>query len=147
MPRVRFQFQQIPDSIGTCPPRPLVKVRLHAAPPGTGEWCLLDTGSPDTCLDWQAANRMGLNPDTGDEVRLPPGFAVGGVRAEEVRGFTLDGFIESDGRFVRLPASPVLFVRPWMHQGFTGIWGTNGMKSIRVEFSAGHGWFDVSGEV
>src|SRR5262249_16426907 len=124
VPPVRFQFQPVADLIGKDPLRPLIKVRLHSAALSTGEWCLLVTGTVDTSLDWEAAYRMGLNPESGEAVSIPSGFTIGGAKVEEVRGFTLDGFIENDGRFIRLRNCPVLFVRPWSHEGFTGVWGT-----------------------
>jgi hypothetical protein len=57
------------------------------------------------------------------------------------------GFIEDDRHFVRLRASTVLFARPWAHKGFTGIWGTNGMKFIRIDFSAGKERFEIFEDV
>jgi hypothetical protein len=147
MQHLRFSFQEVPDRIGGTVLRPLVNLRLDTAPPGTRQLCLVDTGSPDTVLDWSKAQTSGINPYDGDPVTVPPGFSVGGVAVTEVRGFTLRCLIEDDRHFVPLPFIPILFVKPWGHLGFTAVLGTRAMNSIRIEMSVRERWIEVSPEL
>ncbi len=146
MPAIRFNFEQTPDNLGGHVLRPLVRMRLDNASPQTYLKCLVDTGSPDTCIAWDEAVRAGIDLDQGDMVDIPAGYAVGGVPVTDVRGFGLTCWIEGARHFVLLRNIPVLFVQPWAHAGFRGILGTRAMESIRIEISVRGAWLEVTPE-
>jgi hypothetical protein len=146
MPRIRFDFEQTPDILGIDILRPVVKLRLETAPRGVRQTCLVDTGSPDTVIDWAEAGRAGIDPSEGELVPLPDGFAVGGKSVTEARGFTVSCLIEDARYFVPLPDIPVLFIKPWQHPGFTAVLGTRAMNCIRVEVSVSGKWVEITPE-
>jgi hypothetical protein len=146
MPAIRFDFEDRPDNLGHDVLRPVVKIRIESAPLGTGQMFLVDTGSPDTCIAWDEAERAGMDPRDGDPIDLPADFAVGAAPVTEARGFHLNCWIEGDRHFIRLQKIPVLFIKPWDHPGFRGVLGTRAMDSIRMEISVSGRWLRVTSE-
>lgn len=90
--------------------RPLVRLRLETAPRDAQQTCLIDIGSPDTVIAWPEAKRAGIDPNEGDLVELPDGYAVGGAPVTEARGFVRSCLIEDSRYFIHLPAIPILFI-------------------------------------
>jgi hypothetical protein len=146
MPRIRFKFEHTQDLLGGSVLRPMVGMRLETAPVETRHMFLVDTGSPDTMIAWEEAEKAGIDPTEGEIVEQPDGFSVGGRSVIEIRGFTLNFLVEDDRYFIRLPNVPILVVRPWEHPGFTAVLGTRAMDSIRLEINFSEGWLEVTPE-
>ena len=58
-PTMAFPFQELSDAKGLTTFRPVIPLRPMSAPLGHSERCLVDTGSPNTFLDWRLAPLAG----------------------------------------------------------------------------------------
>jgi hypothetical protein len=52
-PTMTFPFQELSDAKGLTTFRPVIPLRPMSAPLGSYERCFVDTGSPNTYLDWR----------------------------------------------------------------------------------------------
>lgn len=146
MARIRFDFEHMQDTLGDAVLRPVVRMRLENAPLETRHTFLVDTGSPDTIIAWEEAEKVGIDPSKGEMVKQPDDFTVGGKFVSEIRGFTFNFLIEDDRYFIRLPDVPILVVRPWEHPGVTAVLGTRAMETIRLEINFSENWLEVTPE-
>lgn len=146
MPIIRFEFKDYPDKIGGYVCRPVATLRIDGAEPRTYLTAIVDTGSPDTCIAWEEAERAGIDPAKGEPIVLPAGYAVGGAPVEDARGFERTCWIQDDRHFIRLLNAPILFVKPWVHPGFRGVLGTRAMHSVRLEVSVYERWLRFTPE-
>jgi hypothetical protein len=119
--------------------RPVIPLRPMSAPLGRSERCLVDTGSPNTYLDCRLATLAGVDLDQAEKVQDPEEWSVGGMATEELWGTTVAFMIPEDRHMIRLGDVPVVFVKPWLHPGFTAVLGTDGMRRIGLIVEAGVG--------
>jgi hypothetical protein len=138
-PTMTFTFQELADAKGLETFRPIIPLRPMAAPLGHSERCLVDTGSPNTYLDWQLAPLAGVDLSRAEKLPDPKDWSVGGVAVEELWGATVALMIPDARYMIRLGDVPVVFVKPWLHPDFTAVLGTDGMRRIELIVSAGVG--------
>lgn len=132
-----FPFQEVSDAKGMRTYRPIIPLRPMSAPVGHFERCLVDTGCPNTYLDWQLASLAGVDLGSAEKIPDPQDWSLGGVAAKELWGATAALMIP-DGRYmIRLGDVPVVFVDPWEHPDFTVVLGTDGMRRIGLIVDAG----------
>jgi hypothetical protein len=144
-PTMVFPFQELSDAKGLTTFRPVIPLRPMSAPLGHSERCLVDTGSPNTYVDWRLATLAGVDLSQAKKIPDPQEWSVGGVAAEELWGATV-AFMIPDGRhMIWLGDVPVVFVKEWLHPGFTVVLGTDGMSRLGliVEAAAGNGQLTV----
>lgn len=134
-----FPFRDLSDGKGMTTFRPVVPLRPMNAPPGHLEQCLVDTGSPNTYLDWRIAEPAGVDLAKAEKIRDVQEWSVGGMAVEELWGATVALMIPEDRYMVRLGDVPVVFVKPWLHPDFTVVLGTDGMRRIGLIVDAGEG--------
>ena len=132
-----FPFAMVSDANGMRTFRPVLPVRLENAPRGECQACLVDTGSPDTYLDWQLASAAGIDLARAAAIPYPDRWAVGGVQATALWGSLVTFLIEDDRYTIRLTGVRALFTQPWAHPGFTVVLGTEGMKRVKLTVDAG----------
>lgn len=138
-PVMTFPFQMALDAAGLETYRPIIPLRPMRAPLGSYEQCTVDTGSPNTYLDWRLASLAGI--DLSHAKRVPDAHtsSVGGVAAEEIWTATVE-LIIPDGRYmIRLGDVVAVLVKPWGHPGLTAVLGTGGMMRIGLIVEAGVG--------
>ena len=138
-PTMTFPFQELSDAKGLTTFRPVVPLRPMSAPLGHSEWCLVDTGSPNTYLDWRLEPLAGIDLSQAEKVPDPEKSSVGGVAAEELWSATVAFMIPEDRHMIWLGDVPVVFVKPWLHPDFTVVLGTDGMRRIGLIVDAGAG--------
>ena len=140
-----FPFERVSDANGMTEFRPIIPLRPERAPRGRSQSCLVDTGSPNTYLDWRLAPLAGVDLAQADKINHSS-WSVGGVPAEGLWGATLAFLIEDDRYMIRLGDIPVVFMEPWLHPDFRVVLGTSGMKRIGIflEAGAGNGQLTVS---
>jgi hypothetical protein len=63
--------------------RPVVPIRPMRGPPDHFDFCLVDTGSPNTFLDWQLAPSAEIELSLAEKVPDAHEWSVGGVAIEE----------------------------------------------------------------
>lgn len=134
-----FPFQKLADAKGLETFRPIVPLRSMTAPLGHSERCLVDTGSPNTYLDWQLAPLAGVDLSRAEKLPDPEEWSVGGVAAEELWGAIVSLMIPDARYMIRLGDVPVVFVKPWLHPDFTAVLGTDGMRRMELTVGAGVG--------
>jgi hypothetical protein len=134
-----FPFQKLSDAKGLNTFRPVIPLRPMSAPLGHSEQCLVDTGSPNTYLDWRLATLAGVDLNKAKKIPDPQEWSVGGIVTEELWGDTIALIIPEDRYMIRLGDVPVVFVKPWLHPGFTVVLGTDGMRRIGLIVDAGAG--------
>jgi hypothetical protein len=134
-----FPFQDVSDAKGMKTYRPVIPLRLRNTPPGHFEQCLVDTGAPNTFLDWQLAPLAGVNLSRAEKIPDPQDWGIGGEAAEELWGATVALTVPNERYIIQLGDVPVIFVRQWLHPGFTAVLGTGGMKRIGLVVDAGAG--------
>jgi hypothetical protein len=134
-----FPFQELSDMKGLTTFRPVIPLRPMNAPLGHSERCLVDTGSPNTYLDWRLAALAGVDLSQAAQVPDPQEWSVGDMAAEELWGTTVAFMIPEDRYMIWLGDVPVVFVKPWLHPGFTVVLGTDGMRRIGLIVDAGAG--------
>jgi hypothetical protein len=138
-PTMTFPFQELSDAKGLTTFRPVIPLRPMSAPLGSSEQCLVDTGSPNTYLDWRLAPLAGVELSQAEKVPDPQQWSIGGVAAEELWAATA-AFMIPDGRYmIRLGDVSVVLVKPWLHPDFTAVLGTDGMRRIGLIVDAGAG--------
>jgi hypothetical protein len=81
MPTMTFPFAEVTDAHEMTAFRPIVSLRPEKAPLDRREFCLVDTGSPNTFLDSRLASAAGINLDHAEKIPDPHKWAVGGVPA------------------------------------------------------------------
>lgn len=136
IPSMSFPFASVSDANGMTTYRPIIPLRPERAPRGQSQSCLVDTGSPNTYLDWRLAQLAGIDLDQADKIDHNS-WSVGGVPADRLWGAMLAFLIEDDRRMIRLGDMPVIFMEPWHNTDFTVILGTNGMRRIEILVDAG----------
>ncbi len=134
-----FPFLELADAKELVTYRPIIPLRPMSAPPGHSERCLVDTGSPNTYLDWRLAPLARVDLSRTGNLPDPQEWSVGGVAAEELWGATVALMIPGDRYMIRLGDVPVVFVKPWLHPDFTAVLGTDGMRRIELVVGAGVG--------
>lgn len=118
--------------------RPAVPLRPIRGPANrSGDWCLVDTGSPNTFLDWELAPEAGVDLEAAEEIPNPGEWAIGGAPAEALWAAVVELIIPHDQYMIRLGDVTVIFVKPWLQPGFRAVLGTGGMKRIRLAVDAG----------
>lgn len=140
-----FPFRELSDAKGLTTFRPVIPLRPMSAPLGHSEWCLVDTGSPNTYADWRLATLAGVDLSQATKIPHPQEWSVGGVAAEDLWGATV-AFMTPEGRhMIWLGDVPVVFVKEWLHPGFTVVLGTDGMRRLGliVDAAAGNGQLTV----
>jgi hypothetical protein len=110
-----------------------------SAPLGHSEQCLVDTGSPNTYLDWRLAPLAGVDLSCAEKLADPQEWSIGGVPAEELWAATMPLIIPDDRHMIRLGDVPVVLVKPWLHPDFRMVLGTDGMRRIGLIVDAGEG--------
>lgn len=138
-PVMHFPFQMAVDAAGLEAHRPIIPLRPMSAPLGNSEQCMVDTGCPDTYLDWRLAPLAGVDLSHAEEVPDANTWSIGGVTPEEMWIATISLIIPDDRYMIRLGDVRVIFVKPWLHPGFTIVLGTGGMKRIGLMVEAGVG--------
>lgn len=138
-PTMTFPFQELSDAKGLTTFRPVIPLRPMSTPLGHSEQCLVDTGSPNTYLDWRLAPLAGVDLSQAETILDPQEWSVGGVAAEQLWGATAAFMIPEDRHMIWLGDVPVVFVKPWTHPGFTVVLGTDGMRRIGLIVDAGAG--------
>jgi hypothetical protein len=83
-PTMVFPFQELSDAKGLTTFRPVIPLRPMSAPLGHSERCLVDTGSPNTYVDWRLATLAGVDLSQAKKIPDPQEWSVGGVAAEEL---------------------------------------------------------------
>ncbi len=138
-PTMTFPFQELSDAKGLTTFRPVIPLRPMSAPLGSSERCLVDTGSPNTYLDWRLAPLTGVDLGQAEKIPDPQQWSVGGVAAEELWAATA-AFMIPDGHYmIWLGDVSVVLVKPWLHPDFTAVLGTDGMRRIGLIVDAGAG--------
>jgi hypothetical protein len=136
MPSMSFSFVWVSDASGMTTFRPIIPLRPARASRGQFQSCLIDTGNPNTYLDWRLTPIAGVNLDQADKIDHNS-WSVGGVPADGLWGTTLALLIEDDRYMIRLGDVPVIFMKPWLNPDFTMVLGTNGMRRIGILVDAG----------
>jgi hypothetical protein len=85
-PTMVFPFQELSDAKGLTTFRPVIPLRPMSAPLGHSERRLVDTGSPNTYVDWRLATLAGVDLSQAKKIPDPQEWSVGGVAAEELWG-------------------------------------------------------------
>lgn len=109
------------------------------AEPGHVDLCLVDTGSPNTYLDWQLASPAKVDLSQAEKVPDAQEWSVGGVAIEEAWVADVSLIIPDDRYMIMLGSVRVILVKPWLHLDFSAVLGTNGMKRIELIVNAGVG--------
>jgi len=135
----------VPDAKGMDTYRPVVPLRPMRGPLDHSDLCLVDTGSPNTFLDWELASLAGIDLSQAEKVPDVEEWSVGGVAIEEAWVADVSLIIPDSRYMIMLGDVRVIFVKPWLHPGFSAVLGTSGMKRIEliVNAAAGHGQLTV----
>jgi hypothetical protein len=136
-PTMTFPFLKLADANRMVTYRPIIPLRPMAASSHYSGRCLVDTGSPDTYLDWQIARLAGIELNAAQNLPDPQKWSVGGVASEELWGATVTLIIPSERYMIWLGDVHVVFFKPWRHPDFTAVLGTSGMGRIELIVRAG----------
>jgi hypothetical protein len=132
-------FQEVKDAKELTTFRPVIRLRPIHGELGASYLCLVDTGSPNTYMDWELASRAKVDLSQAEKIPDAQVWSLGGAAFEEawVEDVSL---IIPDGKYmIMLSEVPVIFVKPWMHPGFSAVLGTSGMKRIQLTVNAAVG--------
>jgi hypothetical protein len=105
-PAMTFPFQELSDAKGLTTFRPVIPLRPMSAPLGHSERCLVDTGSPNTYLDWRLAPLAGVGLSQAETIPDPQEWSVGGVAAEQLWGATAAFMIPEERHMIWLVLQP-----------------------------------------
>jgi hypothetical protein len=104
----QFPFQKVTDAKELEEYRPVVPIRPMRAPLDRSDWCLMDTGSPNTFLDWGLAPEAGADLNTAEKIPNPEAWAVGGEAVEALWGANVELIIPNGQHMIRLGYVPVV---------------------------------------
>jgi hypothetical protein len=132
-------FKELSDAKQMTTWRPVVPLRPMRGELGHFDLCLVDTGSPNTYLDWELAPLAEVDLSQAEKVSDAQESSVGGVAIEEAWVADVPLIIPDDRYMIMLGEVRVILVKPWLHPGFSAVLGTNGMKRIELIVNAGAG--------
>jgi hypothetical protein len=105
-------FEEVTDTKELTTFRPVIRLRPMRGELGSSYLCLVDTGSPNTYMDWELAQEAEVDLSQAEKIPDIQKWSLGGAALEEawVEDVSL---IIPDGKYmIMLGDVPVIFAKP-----------------------------------